>query len=287
MSNDPTPAPAAPPSSSNKSGLGMLGIFGVLMGGGCLLFAVLGLVNTALGWHLVLRVSGAEVEIPDDYEICVGLIAVGVLFIGFSLFGSFVIARFKEAKGKPAVRVAIVVGAVGLLVLAGRGLQIFALINTYGSMLAYYATDGDLEDVQAELAKGPTPEHLDAAVSRAAQYDNYQALELLLDAGADLRDASSPPEHRHCVLEGVGPGFVQVAIDHGVRPDSCPNSEALIWQVVRQHRDDATTAKVVELLAAAGWSRTAVPKEKDKPALEIAERDGLTATAELLRAGAQ
>lgn len=281
MTTDSLPAPPAPPVA--KRHLGMLAIFGVLVGGGCLLFAALGVLNTALDWHLQLRVSGAPVELPDSYEVCAGLGAMGVLFIGLSLFGSVVVTRFKEAQGKPLLRLGIVVGAVGLLIVAGRGLQIAALTNTYGSMLAYYATDGDLEDVAAELAKGPSPRDLDDAVSRAAQYDNYQALELLLDAGADLRETSSPEDRRGCVLDGVGPGFIQVALDHGVRPDSCPSSEALIWRVVGQHRDDATTAKIVGQLAAAGWSTTAVPEPGKPLPLAVAERDGLVTTADVLR----
>jgi hypothetical protein len=88
------------------------------------------------------------------------------------------------------------------------------------------------------------------------------------------------------LLSGVGPGFVQVALEHGVRPDSCPDSEALIWRAVDQRRDDATTAKIVELLAEAGWSTTATPEPTYPSPADLAERHGLTATAELLRSTA-
>ena len=221
QSSDQSEAPAG------KRELGMTAIFAILVGGGCLLMALVGVINTAVDGHWVLQVSGAEVDVPDNYEVCAGLGAVAVLLISLALFGSFVRGQFDRAKGKPALRVGIIVAALALLLIVGRGLQILALVNTYGSMLAYYATDGDLEDVAAELAKNPRPEDLDAAVGRAAQYDNHEALALLLDAGADLRDATSPEEYRHCALGGVGLQFIDVALAHGVGPDSCPGDIAL------------------------------------------------------------
>ncbi len=258
--------------ASEARPLGMAAIFGVLVGGGCLLFTVLGLINTAVDGRWVVQVSGADVELPDSYEVCAGLGAVGVLLIVLSLFGSFVRQKFQDAKGKPALRVAIIAVAFGLLVVVGRGLQILALTQTYGSMLAYYATDGDLDDVRAELAKGPSAEELDAAVSRAAQYDNWEALELLFEAGADLRDATAPEDRRICALSGVGLKFVEVALAHGVGPDSCPNSEALIWTVVNGSQPDLETAQIVKQLAAAGWSTTATPEFSEEPPSSVAKR---------------
>lgn len=79
---------------------------------------------------------------------------------------------------------------------------------------------------------------------------------------------------RGCVLGGaaVGPEFVKLALDRGVGPDSCPNSESLIWTVVNGQQDDATTAKIVTMLAAAGWSTTATPEFSEDATAVVAER---------------
>ena len=261
-------------------------MFGVLIGGGCLLMALLSSINTAVDGNWVLSVSGADVELPNNYEACAGIAAVGVLLIGLSFFGSFVRHHYQAAQGNTPLRVGIIVAALMLLFAAGRGLQVLVLTQTYGSMLAYYATDGDLDDVRDELAKGPSHEDLDAAVSRAAQYDNAEALALLLDAGADLRDETSPAKFRRCALAGTGIAFVRIALDHGVTPDTCPKSEALIWQVVNEPHDDATTAELVRMLAAAGWSTTAVPEHGGERPLELAKQRQKPLTAAQLQGGA-
>ncbi|EDM80563.1 hypothetical protein PPSIR1_36759 [Plesiocystis pacifica SIR-1] len=276
-----TPAPSSTPESPKRE-LGIFAFIVIAVGVGCLLIALLGVVNTALDLELVLDVSGADMDVPNNYEVCAGLGAVGVLFIALTLFGRFVAEKFRAAKGKPLVRVGIVVGAVTLLVVAGRGLQIMALVSTYGSMLAYYATDGDLDDVRRELEKGATPEQLDAAVGRAAQYDNHEALKLLLEAGADLRDATSPEEHRHCALGGTGLQFARVALEHGVGPDSCPDSEHLIWTTVDGHHDDAIKAELVGLYAGAGWSLTTTPEFSEERPYDLAQRMDLPETAAAL-----
>lgn len=280
----PPPEPASPAATPNQRGLGA--VLGILVGGGCLLIASAGAINTAIDGHWALVISGAELELPTNYEVVAGLVAAGVLIIGLSLFGSFVADKFRAAKGKPAIRVGILVGAFALLAVVFRGLQIIALTQTYGSMLAYYATDGDLDDVAAELAKDPSTEDLDNAVSRAAQYDNAGALELLLEAGADLRD-STGGEYRHCVLGGVGPEFVALAVEHDVTPETCPDSEALIWQVVNGEQDDANTAKIVELLEGAGWSTSAIPESSKQTPAELAKQRGKTQTLALLGEGSR
>lgn len=263
--------------------LGLLGFIGVAVGVGCLLVAVLGAVNTAfeLGW--ALEVSGAETPLPTNYEVCIGLAAVAILLIVFSLFGSFVVHAFKDAKGMPLARVGIVVGSLGLVAVAGRGIQILALVSSYGSMLAYYCTDGDLDDVRAELAKNPSREDLDQAVGRAAQYDNHEALALLLDAGADLRDETTEAEFRHCALASTGPEFIAVALEHGVTPEACPNAEFVIWSQVSSGQGDAEIAERVAPLMAAGFSTTGIPEYGDRTALELAEANGLTQTVAVLR----
>jgi hypothetical protein len=244
--------------------------------------ALLGVINTAFNLHLALRFSGAKTPLPDSWDVVAGVAAMGVLFIALSLFGSFVRRKFDEAKGKPLVRVGIIGGALLLLVLVGRGLQVIALVSTYGSMLAYYSTDGDLDDVKAELAKGPDREALDHAVSRAGQYNNAKALELLMAAGADMRQTTRPEQYRQCPLVGRKYEFVKVAIDHGVKPDACPKGENAIWEGVRDGGDDAEVAKTVDLLVGAGFPAEAKPSYDNRSAKDLAAEKKWSKTLDAL-----
>lgn len=250
----------------------------MMIGAGCLLVALVSVVNTVFALKLSLQVSGTSTKLPDSWDAVIGLAAVGVLIIGLTLFGGAVRRRYVAARGRPWLRVGILLAALGLLVAIGRGLQVLALTQTYGSMLAYYATDGDLEDVAAELAKGPDREALDQAVSRAAQYDNEGALALLLAAGADMRDETSPVERRRCALVGRSHDFTRVAIEHGVTPTSCPNGQAAIHELVRHGERDEEVARTVTLLRTAGWSATAVPEYERSTPLEIARQKQWTRT---------
>jgi len=257
-------------SSGRASEGGIIGILGILIGGGCVLVALLGVLNTALGLDLALSAYGTSTPLPRSYGECAGLAAAGVLLMALTVFGGFVRRKFTEAKGKPLVRAGILLGALVLLVMVGRGLQIVALTSTYGSMLAYYATDGDLDDVKAELAKRPDRSALDQAVGRAAQYNNAPALALLLEAGADMRESTRPEPHRRCPLLGRSYQFVKTAIDHGIKPDACPKGEAAIFEAVEEGRDDEEVAKTVTLLLGAGWSSTASPEHDRRSAKAIA-----------------
>ncbi len=271
----PPPAPAG--------GMGWLALLGLMMGGGCWLFALLGAINTGVGGGWKVRIKGTLVELPDDWEIVSALGIVGALFIALTLFGRLVSARFRRAEGRRGQRVVIVAGALALLGAVSFALHRVAVLSTYGSMLAYYATDGALDDVKAELAKGPAREALDRAVSRAAQYDNHEALALLLGAGADLRQETSPEAHRRCVLGArVGPEFVAVAVEHGVTPGTCPKSDDLVWRVVQGGRSDAEVARVVELLLEAGWSGAEKPEHSQETAAELARRRNFSTTAATL-----
>ncbi|MEZ4449531.1 MAG: hypothetical protein R3B09_08625 [Nannocystaceae bacterium] len=253
--------------------IGLFAGFGLLVGLGALFFAVLGAINTGFDLDLDLQVSGANVDLPDTWETVVALVVVGALIIALSLFGSLVRNKYDDAKGKPLVRIGVLVGALALLGIVGRALQIVFLTSTYGSMLAYYATDGDLDDVRAELAKGPSREVLDAAVSRAAQYDNAAALALLLEAGADFKDESAPPERRRCHLLGTDAAFVETALAHGVTPATCPGGETALWEAVRFGPRDEEVARVGTLLRGAGWSTSATPeRERQTPAALAAEK---------------
>ncbi|MRG93790.1 hypothetical protein [Polyangium spumosum] len=266
---------------------GIVGLLGILIGGGCVLVALVGVLNTALDLKLALSVYGTSTPLPSSYEECAGVAAAGVLLIGLTAFGGLVRRKFTEAKGKPLLRVGILLGALALLVVVGRGLQIVALKSTYGSMLAYYATDGDLEDVKAELAKGPDRSALDRAVGRAAQYDNAPALALLLEAGADMRDSTRPEAHRRCPLLGRSYEFVKTALDRGIKPDACPRGEAAVWEAVRHGKNDEEVAKTVSLLIGAGWSASAVSASDRRSAKDIAAQKKWQKTLAALDGGAK
>ncbi len=283
MSETTTP----PADKKAKREMGIMGILGVAIGIGCLLMAALGALNTAFDWDLVLRIYGSEVEVPDSWDVVIGVAAFGVLLVGLTYFGRFVTGKFKDAKGKPLIRVGIIVAALGLLFLVGRGLQIVALTSTYGSMLAYYATDGDLEDVKSELAKDPKPEELSAAVGRAAQYDNVEALKLLVAAGAPFSDIDTDEEYRSCVVGNgdVSYEFLQVLIEAGASPENCPAPDEVIFnQVTRSRNDDSEIAKRVKLIAGAGFPLDGHPDYSDQTALAFALREQMPETAAALQA---
>ncbi len=267
---------------ANKSERGILSIIGIFVGGGCLLMAGVSVINTAFDLNLALGRSGSSTPLPNSWDAVIGLALVGVLIIALSLFGSYVAGKFSAAKGKPLTRIGIVALALLFLAVIGRGLQILALTNVYGSMLAYYATDGDLDDVRSELAKGPQPEDLDEAVHRAAQYENVDALILLLEAGADMRDASRPPEQQSCALVGTSYEFIKAAIDHGIGPENCIKGDAAVWMAIRSGTDDASAAKIIGLLLDNGWSATATPKPNEQSPLEFATDKKWSETAALL-----
>lgn len=250
-----------------------IGVFGgicMLVGGGCVLVSLVSAINTMFDLHLALGAHGSSTPLPNSWDGVIGLFAVGVLIVVLSVFGSFVLAKFAEAKGKPLVRIGIIAGALTLLGLSFRGLQVVALTMTYGSMLAYYATDGDLEDVKSRLADKPPKEHLDEAVSRAAQYNNAAALKLLLEAGADMRQSTKPEARRRCPLLGRNYEFTKTALEHGVKMDSCPRGEEAVYAAVNDSKSDEEAEKVVKLLVAAGFSTTAKPEYARQNPLELA-----------------
>lgn len=276
-----------------RSRLGPFGYLGVVMGLGCFAFVVLGGLNTIFNWNLVLRFKGSEIPIPDSWDVVLGLAAVGTIFIAITYFGNFVIGKFKAAKGKPLVRVGILLAAFGLLFVAGRGLQVMALTGTYGSMLAYYCTDGDLDDVKAELAKGATPEELKRSLRRASDYGNTEALKLLVAAGAKYESGQPNDDRDFCGFDSdkVSAEFIEVSVSGGAQPDSCRDGEWLIFDLVRRGGDDAALAKKVAVLLEHGWSQhTLAPKttaraKGDKTStLDWAQKHQLTETIAVLEA---
>lgn len=251
--------------------------------------AALSALNTAFDWHLALGSYGSQTPLPDNWESVIGLGAAAALIIALTYFGSTVAAMFSNAKGKPLVRVGIVVAALVLLALAGRGLQVVALTSTYGSMLAYYCTDvGTLEDVQGELADDPTPEALDRCISRTAQWDRADLLEPVIAAGGNFMDATNDEEYRRCVIgSDVSVEYIETAIALGATPQTCPNSTSLIADKVdrAQAADDDETAQIVTLLLAAGWSAEEPNEFTKKTAAKVAARKNLTKTLAALAGG--
>ena len=265
-----------------SNGPGILGIFGILVGLGVLLVALISVPNTLFDLHLALKVGGSRTKLPDSWGTVGAVAGMGGLILVLSAFGTFVMNAFRNAKGRPLVRVAILVGAAVTLTIFGRAVQVLALTMSYGSMLAYYATYEDVSALKGALASPQDAEDLDAAVSRAAQYDNEAALALLLDARGDLRAATKPEDRRRCLLTNRSTAFVKVALDHGVTPATCPNSEDLIWQDVKFNETDAETAQTVALLLAKGWSATVTPEPGDKDALTMAKEKAWPLTAAAL-----
>lgn len=289
-----TAAPAEPPPEPPPA-RGLFATFGLLVGVVTLGVAAVSAVNTAFDLELQLSTYGASTPLPDSWEIVIGLVAAGVLILGLTFFGSAVSRLFRNAKGRPIVRIGIVLGALALLVGVGRGVQIAALLSTYGSMLAYLCTDvGTVQEVKEELDDDPDAEALDRCMYRAAQWGRTDLLAPVVAAGGDFRDATSPKEHRRCVLHGAGvdAAFATEAIRLGASPETCPASDALIHYRVSAARkgDDAETAALVTALAKGGWSVDATPDFSKKSPRELAASRKLKATvaalAELEGAGA-
>ena len=64
-----------------RSERGLFGTLVILVGGGCLLVALLGVFNTAFELKLALSVSGTNTPLPDSYDVVAGVAAAGVLLI--------------------------------------------------------------------------------------------------------------------------------------------------------------------------------------------------------------
>jgi hypothetical protein len=278
------------PDEQGKRGMGMFAGFWLLVGLACLGVSALSALNTAFDLNLALGSYGAQTALPSHWEEVAGLTMASLLIIGLSLFGSKVANLFRDAKGRPLVRAGITAGAIFLLAVVGRGLQIVALTSTYGSMLAYYCTeDGTLDDVKGELEDGATPEELDRCLSRTAQWDRHDLLETVIGAGANFRDESSEAEYRHCVLASdVSLAYVNKAIALGAKPGACGSSDAMIWERVRFTRPggDEKTAEIVKVLLEAGWSPEARREGEEKSALELAREDKLEKTVAVLEGAA-
>ena len=264
-----------------------IGIFGgicMLIGLAILGVTLISAVNTAFDLNLALGSHGTATPLPKTWDAVIGLGAAGVLLIALTLFGSRVRTMYQDAKGKPALRALILVGALGLLVAAGRGIQVIALTMTYGSMLAYYCTDvGSIDDVEDRL-EGATPEELDACLHRTAQWNRADLLDVVIGAGANFEDSSSDPSFRRCVLDSdVSHEYVEKAIELGASPSTCPNSDALIQARVSRANDDDESAKIVAALLAAGWSAHAVSEHDQVEAVELAKQKRLPNTLAVLQ----
>jgi len=275
-----------PQNPKQKRKMGLFATGSLLVGLVALGVTALSALNTLFDWNLALGTRGATTPLPRHWDSVMGLGAASVLIIGLTYFGSTVSGMYKNAKGKPLTRVGIVGGALVLLVLVGRGLQIMALTSTYGSMLAYYCTDeGTVEDVLGELEADPSPEALDRCLGRTAQWDRDDLLPHVIGAGGNFMDETS--NYRSCVLgSDVSLAYIETAISLGASPETCFNSERLIVDKVSRGRasDDAKIAAIVAALLKAGWT-TEAPSEYDNVTAEqAAEKNKLDKTLAVLRA---
>lgn len=232
-------------------GMGVVGGIGVLIGLGTALVGLLAVPNTAFDLGLALRVGGTRTALPDTWEATAGVLGAGFAIAGLSWFGSYAWRRAARSRSV-AGKVGVAAAALGLLAIAGFGAQRLAIVMTYGSLLAYYATFPDPGPVRDALRPGTDVEVLDAAVMRAAQYDNAEVLAVLLEGGADLRQSSRPPERRLCPLAGTSLAFVEVALAHGAAPATTPCDD-LMEELFRFGGDGDETAAIAARLRTAGW----------------------------------
>lgn len=261
-------------------GMGVVGGFGVLVGGGTALVGLVSIPNTAFDLGLALRVSGSRTALPDTWDATLGVLVAGVLIAALSWFCSFAWRR-AAAAGSLGGKIGTAAVSIGLLAGVAFGLQRLALVMTYGSMLAYYATYPDPDTVKAAMRPGMDVEVLDEAVSRAGQYSNDTVLAVLLDGGADLRQSSQPADRRFCVLAGTKLPFIEVALAHGATPATAGGCEDLVAEVAKFGEDDAESAAIVTRLRGAGWP---VPTGDGRPLAEVAAARGFPLTAAALGA---
>ncbi|MGB1276683.1 MAG: hypothetical protein ACPG77_13120, partial [Nannocystaceae bacterium] len=252
-----------------------------------LALTALSALNTAFGWKLALGTRGATTPLPRYWDSVFGLGAASILIIGLTYFGSTVTGMYQNAKGKPFARMGILLGALVLLVVAGRGLQVVALTSTYGSMLAYYCTDeGTVSDVLSELEDDPSPESLDNCMGRTAQWDRHDLLTHVVGAGANFMDETS--DYRSCVLASdVSLEYIETAISLGASPTTCVNSERLIVDKVRRASadEDEQVATIVAVLLKAGWTTEATSEFNNTTAEQEAKKNKLVKTLAVLQAG--
>ncbi|NVB40471.1 hypothetical protein G6O69_21705 [Pseudenhygromyxa sp. WMMC2535] len=255
MSDTESPSRPSDPSKARPE-LSRFGMVVSLIGWLCLLIAAIGVPNTAFDWGLQLEFYGTATDLPDNYEVCAGLAAVGALIVGLTWFGRGLRTTWARFEGRRWAQVGVAAGAALMLVVIGRALQVVVLTNTYGSMLAYYAADGQADELRDILEDGSVPEEdIDEAVFRAVFHDQPESLAALLEHGADLRQSTS--EEQSCVLAGASTQLIEVAATYGVGPERCACGDDLIGQVVVEGVHDGEVASAVEALIAAGWSPAA------------------------------
>lgn len=144
---------------------GILEILGVLLGGGCLLVALISVFNTAFDLNLSLGVYGTSTRLPSSYEEVAALAAAGVLLIALSMFRGLVRRRSAAAKGKPLVRVGIIVGA---LAFAAPMIMIQTGARAAGEVVIEAGTVRDPQGAAVDYEIGTlyVPENRQAAGSR-------------------------------------------------------------------------------------------------------------------------
>jgi len=249
--------PSESSGGSNESTRGAFSTLVLVFGYAIVFFAAVSAANVAFDLKLALGArGGSATPLPTNWESVIMLAAAGVLVVGLTYFGGAVKRAFKGSKG-PAGRVAVVLGTLVFLVLAGRGLQVLALTSTYGSMFVYSCTDeGDIEDVRESLEAGVTDAELDRCISRTAQWDRHDLLPDIIAAGGNFEQKSMGEEWTRCVLgPGVSLEYIRTAVELGANAKTCPKSEGLIEQL-RRHVEPGQEEELealVPLLIEAGW----------------------------------
>ena len=269
-------------------GMGGFAAFWLIVGVFSLFVSGLAALNTIFDLNLTIGAYGSGTELPNEWDGVFGLAAGAVLIILLSLFGGTVGIRFRAAKGKPLMRVVIAVGGLGLVAALFFGIWFGTVMSDYGSMLAYYCgEDGTLEDVQSELAGGPTQEELDRCIERTGHHDRHEFLETVIAAGGNFKNETASAEDRYCALNaGSSLEYARKAIELGATPDTCPESEAIIYYMIGRSwdREDHRTAEAVKLLITAGWDPTYIPKDSTVTAVEAARKANFDETAAVLEA---
>ncbi len=263
--------------SAHKNEMGIAAILGVLIGLVAVALGFFSMFNTAMGWHAGLRVYGTSTPLPDTWDAAIGLTLAGVLIAAMSWSASWL---WRRVRGTSSIASKIAISAMALLTCAlmGWSIRYLALINTYGSMLAYYCTDGSLENVRAELANHPQQTALREALFRAAQYNNLDALRLLLAADADPR-----PEADHLMdFSREGFAFTEQLLAAGRLAAHDFTDQAQMWRAVRGAGEDQDTARMVCHLQRLGFSADVVPRGQSETVLQIAQRRRLTQTIRAL-----
>lgn|GEM_PF-5518907 len=156
---------------------------GMLVGLGTVLVAGVALVGVATGVDISIGARGGGMAaLPNTAGEALGLGGVGVGIAAASAGASWFTHRLGAASWSS--RAFMVVAAVLVLGLGGRFVQLQVLVSVYGSMAAWYAAEGDVGALEAELATHPGADVLADVLFRGIQHDHPKVVGMALDHGA-------------------------------------------------------------------------------------------------------